>query len=166
LLVDRIMGFEQLATLKTQLAKQADDDRLAEPVKAGRAAATSTITAPTAKQSTPVGPVVRSIAKLQKRFPTAFPRNPAPKVPLKVGIYQDLLEQAQELGLSETALRDAIKTWCRGSRYWACLVEDAVRVDLGGRAAGRVSPAQASRARWLAAQRARTIGAAQVSTSQ
>src|SRR5260370_31720293 len=105
------MGFEQLAILKDQLAKQAEDNRLAKQVKSGSAAPT--------KKSTPVDPVVLSIAKLQKRFPKTFPRNPAPKVPLKVGIYKDLLEQAEELGLSATVLRDAIKTWCRGGRYWA-----------------------------------------------
>jgi ProP effector len=96
------MGFEQLAILKDQLAKQAKDNQIAKQVKAGSAATT--------KKSTAVDAVVLSIAKLHKRFTKTFPRNPAPKVPLKVGIYKDLLEQAEELGLSETALRDAIKT--------------------------------------------------------
>jgi ProP effector len=150
------MGFEQLAALKDQLAKQAKDNRLAKPVKAASAATT--------KKSKQVDPVVLSIAKLQKRFPKAFPRNPAPKVPLKVGIYRDLLEHAEELGLSETALRDAIKTWCRGSRYWASIVEDAMRVDLTGRDAGRVSPTDASRARELETKRQKTKSAVQVST--
>src|SRR5258708_7755794 len=102
------MGFEQLAALKDQLAKQAENNRLARQVKAGSAAIT--------RKSKPVDPVLLSIAKLQKRYPRTFPKSPAPKVPLKVGIYRDLLEHREELGLSEAALRDAIKTWCRGSR--------------------------------------------------
>jgi ProP effector len=152
------MGFEQLAALKDQLAKQAEDNRLARQVKAGSAAIT--------KKSKPVDPVLLSIAKLQKRYPRTFPKSPAPKVPLKVGIYRDLLQHREELGLSETALRDAIKTWCRGSRYWACVVENAVRVDLAGSGAGRVLPTEASRARWLEAKREKTKGAVQVSTRQ
>lgn len=71
------MGFEQLAALKDQLAKQAEESRLAKQVKAASAPATN--------QSTPVDPVVLSIARLQKRFPKAFPRNPAPKSAIEGG---------------------------------------------------------------------------------
>ena len=62
---------------------------------------------------------------------------------------------SQELALSEAELRDAIKTWCRGARYWACLKEGAVRVDLTGAEAGHVLPAEASRAKALETGRAR-----------
>jgi ProP effector len=140
------MGFEQLAALKDQLAKQAEPKPEAKTSRVRRATA--------ANKSKPVDPVVLVIAKIQKRFPHAFPRNPTPKVPLKVGIFEDLLKHAQELALSESELRDAIRTWCRGSRYWTCLVEGAVRVDLAGGEAGRVSPADASRALKLKADRA------------
>jgi ProP effector len=101
-----------------------------------------------------VDPVVKSIGRLQKRFPIAFPKNPAPKLPLKVGIFEDLVAHAKELSLSEAELRDAIKTWCRGSRYWKCLVEGAARVDLTGAAAGQVSAQEASGAQRLQAHRA------------
>src|SRR6266702_8832037 len=127
------MGFEQLAELKKQLA-------------AARAEA-----APAAK---PGDPVVKSIGKLQKRFPNVFPKNPAPKLPLKVGIFEDLVVHANELSLSEAELRDAIKTWCRGSRYWKCLVEGAARVDLTGSEAGRVTAQEAAGAQRLQAHRA------------
>jgi len=90
--------------------------------------------------------VVLTIGKLQKRFPKAFPKNPSPKVPLKIGIFEDLLAHAAELALSETELRAAIKIWCRGSRYWTSMVEGAVRVDLAGEEAGRVSPEDGVRA--------------------
>jgi ProP effector len=102
--------------------------------------------APVAVKSKPVDPVVLTIGKLQKRFPKAFPKNPSPKVPLKIGIFEDLLAHAAELGLSETELRAAIKIWCRGSRYWTSMVEGAVRVDLAGEEAGRVSPEDGVRA--------------------
>jgi ProP effector len=136
------MGFEQLAALKDQLAKQAERERVEKASRVRRAA-------PAANKSKPVDPVVLAIAKLQKRFPLAFPRKPAPKVPLKIGIFEDLVKHGQELGLSESELRDAISTWCRGTRYWTCLVEGAARVDLAGAAAGLVLPRDASRARRL-----------------
>ncbi|MEA3091109.1 MAG: ProP effector [Caballeronia sp.] len=102
--------------------------------------------APVAVRSKPVDPVVLTIGKLQKRFPKAFPKNPSPKVPLKIGIFEDLLAHATEMALSETELRAAIKIWCRGSRYWTAMVEGAIRVDLSGEEAGRVSPEDGVRA--------------------
>lgn len=139
------MGFEQLAALKDQLAKQAERERVAKASRVRQAAP--------AIKSKPVDPVVLAIAKLQKRFPLAFPRKPAPKVPLKIGIFEDLVKHAQELALSESELRDAIRTWCRGTRYWTCLVEGAARVDLAGAEAGHVLPRDASRALKLKSDR-------------
>ncbi|ABC35998.1 ProQ/FinO family protein [Burkholderia thailandensis] len=139
------MGFEQLASLRDQLARDAAQKRaVTKPQKRDAKPAT-------APSST--DPVVLTIAKLQKRFPQAFPRNPAPKVPLKVGILEDLVGRASELRLTEAELRDAMRTWCQGNRYWTCLVEDAVRVDLAGGEAGRVSAADAKRARMLKGRR-------------
>jgi len=102
--------------------------------------------APVAVRSKPVDPVVLTIGKLQKRFPKAFPKNPSPKVPLKIGIFEDLLAHATELALTETELRAAIKIWCRGSRYWTSMVEGAIRIDLAGEEGGRVSPEDGVRA--------------------
>ena len=164
------MGFEQLAELKEQLAKEQQAKRaqakpkhakpVAKPPRAPRPAdsrpagarpaadtrAAADRPAPVAVKSKPVDPVVLTIGKLQKRFPKAFPKNPSPKVPLKIGIFEDLLAQATELALSETELRAAIKIWCRGSRYWTSMVAGAVRVDLSGEQAGRVSPEDGVRA--------------------
>lgn len=100
-----------------------------------------------APKAEPVDPVVRVIGKLQKRFPAAFPKNPAPKVPLKIGILADLVSHAEELALNEAQIRDAVSTWCRGSRYWACLVDGAPRVDLDGAPAGSVTARDAAFAR-------------------
>ncbi|GJG97879.1 ProQ/FinO family protein [Cupriavidus pauculus] len=171
------MGFEQLAALKAKLAEQAKNEARAKapprgrpaPSKAGPATgkakpATSkpnqgarkpNPAAAKAAPATPVDPVVRNIGKLQKRFPAVFPKNPAPKVPLKVGIFDDLMTQATELGLNEAELRDAIRTWCRGARYWACLTEGAQRLDLNGQPAGEVTAADAARGRQLRAGRAK-----------
>ncbi|WP_121491308.1 ProQ/FinO family protein [Cupriavidus plantarum] len=123
-------------------AKGAEGGRGAKPAGAPRHAA---------KPATPVDPVVRTFGKLQKRFPLAFPKNPAPKVPLKVGIFEDVLAHATELGLTEAELRDAIRTWCRGARYWACLTEGAPRLDLAGQPAGAVTEADARRGKQLLA---------------
>ncbi|WP_309297523.1 ProQ/FinO family protein [Caballeronia novacaledonica] len=65
----------------------------------------------------------------------------------------DLLTHAADLRLSERELKDAIKIWCRGTRYWNCLVEGAPRVDLSGNPTGEVTPADAGRARQLQAGR-------------
>ncbi|WP_236702020.1 ProQ/FinO family protein [Cupriavidus basilensis] len=76
----------------------------------------------------------------KKRFPQPFSKNPAPKVPLKIGIFADLVQHAQELALIEAELREAIRTWCHGTRYWTCLAEGPSRVDGGlahDRPAGR-----------------------------
>ncbi len=99
------------------------------------------------EKAPPVDPVVRVIGKLQKRFPTAFPKNPAPKVPLKVGILADLIAQASDLQLTEAEIREAVSTWCRGNRYWACLTDGAARVDLTGAPAGVVTARDAAFAR-------------------
>lgn len=170
------MGFEQLAALKAQLTKEAklkkQQEQAAEKPAAkqgpkhaprpgpkpgaapsakgdrpARAARPSGNARPSEKSAPPVDPVVRVIGKLQKRFPAAFPKNPAPKVPLKVGILADLIAQASELQLSEAEVREAVSTWCRGSRYWACLTDGAARVDLTGASAGVVTARDAAFAR-------------------
>src|SRR5471032_2920551 len=129
------------------ISKQAsapDSKPVAKPPRHPRPAARPA--APVAVRSKPVDPVVLTIGKLQKRFPKAFPKNPSPKVPLKIGIFEDLLAHATELALTETELRAAIKIWCRGSRYWTSMVEGAIRVDLSGEEGGRVSPEDGVRA--------------------
>ncbi|MBR8298450.1 ProQ/FinO family protein [Burkholderia cenocepacia] len=163
------MGFEQLAELRAQLAAKAKQERNAKrpaaPTDAGakpksgdqpsRGAkpGAGAKTQHRAKPAAPVDPVIVAIGKLQRKFPRAFPKNPAPKVPLKVGIWDDLAREAQAVGLNEAELREAMSTWCRGNRYWSCLVEDAVRVDLQGNEAGRVTHDDAARARRLKARR-------------
>src|SRR5271156_900083 len=170
------MGFEQLAELKKQLAaaraeaapaakpvakpgakpaakpaRKPSPPRRAAPAHKPAAEARPAAEAKPVPDARPVDPVVKSIGRLQKRFPNVFPKNPAPKLPLKVGIFEDLVAHAKELSLSEAELRDAIKTWCRGSRYWKCLVEGAARVDLTGGEAGKVTAQEAAGAQRLQA---------------
>ncbi|MBB4865718.1 ProP effector [Pseudomonas nitritireducens] len=84
---------------------------------------------------------------MQKHFPLAFPVNPAPKVPLKEGILKDAEQHLEKLGLTSEQLKLGIAAWCRGSRYWACMVADAPRLDLNGQAVGAVNAAQALHAK-------------------
>lgn len=130
------MGFEQLAELRDRLRAEK------EPAKADGARRP--------KQSKPANPkphqqdpAVEAIRPLQKHFPLAFPKSPAPKVPLKEGILKDAEQHLELLGLTSEQLGLAISTWCRGARYWASMIEDAPRLDLSGQAAGSVTAAQA-----------------------
>lgn len=136
------MGFEQLASLRDELAQQAAAEKSKKRQLKEEGGAT-------AKKAVKVDPVVLIIGQLQKKFPLAFPKNPAPKVPLKIGIHKDIFEQSEQLGIDKNDLRAAIKTWCWGKRYWECLVEDAVRIDLDGNAAGQVTKVDADQAKKL-----------------
>lgn len=143
------MGFEQLAALKEQLAMQAKAAAptpapTPSPKKAPRRKA------PPPQRAEPVDPVIIAISRLQRRFPLAFPKNPAPKIPLKIGILQDIYLHSQELGLNEAEIKQAVKTWCESRRYWACMVDTAPRIDLLGTPVGTVTAQEAQRAKHLA----------------
>ncbi len=138
------MGFEKLATLKQQFA---DEAKAAQRQNTAKAAKT------TAPKTPAVDPVVLIIGKLQKLFPKTFPKNPAPKVPLKVGILKDLVAQSETIKIAEEDIKLALKTWCRGARYWAVTVEGAERIDLDGQSAGSVSATEANQAKMLASRR-------------
>ena len=49
--------------------------------------------------------------------------------------------------LTPAQLKEGIATWCRGSRYWASMTENAPRLDLNGQAAGVVTANQALHAK-------------------
>jgi ProP effector len=132
------MPFEQLAPLRDQLAKEAAAAKQSKNLPKKNAKPS--------KQATPVDPVILAIRLLQKQFPLAFPKKPASKAPLKIGIHQDLLDQADQLAIDQNILRAAIKTWCSGLRYWNCLIEDAIRVNLNGEPVGQVSKIEADQA--------------------
>lgn len=134
------MGFEQLAELrdrlraeKVQVKTESTKPRMRKP---------SLQTKPSEQD-----PAVEAIWRLQKHFPLAFPVNPAPKVPLKEGIFKDAEQHLELLGITSEQLKQGIATWCRGSRYWASMTENAPRLDLSGQAVGIVTAAQALHAK-------------------
>lgn len=139
------MGFEQLAELRDRLRAEKGQ------VKAESAKPPKRKSPPQAKPRE-MDPAVAAIWPLQKHFPLAFPVNPAPKVPLKEGIFKDAEQHLELLGLTREQLKLGISTWCRGTRYWASMVENAPRLDLNGQAAGTVTAAQALHAKQQAAR--------------
>ena len=134
------MGFEQLAELRDRLR--------AEKVQAKIETAKQPIRKPSEQaKASEQDPGVEAIWRLQKHFPLAFPVNPAPKVPLKEGILKDAEQHLELLGVSSEQLKQGMAIWCRGSRYWACMTENAPRLDLTGQAVGMVTAAQALHAK-------------------
>ncbi|MGU0692171.1 ProQ/FINO family protein [Pseudomonas aeruginosa] len=145
------MGFEQLAELRDRLRAQAEQ---AKPAKSAQSEAKAS-SGRTAKKREPVEPEVEAIWRLQRHFPLAFPKNPAPKVPLKQGILEDAQQHLESLGITAEQLKQAIATWCQGNRYWSCMVADAPRLDLQGQVAGKVTAEQALYAKRQASRRQR-----------
>ena len=133
------MGFEQLAKLKKQLAAEAPQKPSRSPKQSGSPK----------KPGPQVDPVLLAIGRLQKLFPRTFPKNPAPKRPLKIGIYADLVARKDEIALDEARLKEALSKWCRTRRYWASIIEGAPRVNLDGEPDGLVTASEAGQARGL-----------------
>ena len=130
------MGFEQLAELR---------DRLRAEKEPAKAVIQTDLKCKSSPQAKPLSqdPALEAIWPLQKHFPLAFPVNPSPKVPLKEGILKDAEQHLELLGISSEQLKQGIAIWCRGSRYWASMTENAPRLDLNGQAVGVVTAAQA-----------------------
>jgi ProP effector len=134
------MGFEQLAELRDRLR--------AEKVQVKPESTKQRVRKPSPQpKPQEKDPAVEAIWLLQKHFPLAFPVSPAPKVPLKEGILKDAEQHLELLGITSEQLKLGIATWCRGSRYWASMTENAPRLDLSGEAVGIVTAAQALHAK-------------------
>jgi len=140
------MGFEQLAELRDRLRSEKEQQAKADAPRPAKRKP-----APQAK-AREQDPAVEAIWPLQKHFPLAFPVNPAPKVPLKEGIFKDAEQHLELLGITVEQLKLGISTWCRGNRYWASMVEGAPRLDLNGQPAGVVTAGQALYAKQQAAR--------------
>jgi hypothetical protein len=82
-------------------------------------------------------------ATLAERFPACFRPQGQPRLPLKVGIDHDIINLAPDL--SETDVKQAIKSYVAAPDYYMVAIEGAVRVDLDGEPAGVVTHDQA---RW------------------
>lgn len=168
------MGLEQLAAIRELLLKQAPEEAASKKKPARPAANEAGSRKPSARPSgdaaaarkkparAPAGerreapavdPVLIAISRLQRQFPKAFPKKPAPKVPLKLGVLEDLVQHAKTLQLSADEIKQAVKTWCDGRRYWDCMVESAARVDLNGEPNGAVTANEAQHAKRMASRR-------------
>lgn len=134
------MSFEQLAELRDRL--RAEKEQVKADIKKPYKLMPSQQVSPREQD-----PAVEAIWRLQKHFPLAFPLNPAPKVPLKEGILKDAEQHLELLGISGEQLKQGLATWCRGSRYWASMTENAQRLDLIGQAVGTVTASQALHAK-------------------
>lgn len=78
---------------------------------------------------------------LVERFPRCFMPKGKRKLPLKVGIYQDVRSAAPDI--SARRLKDALHDYTTGRTYLRALVAGAHRVDLDGWPDGVVTTAEA-----------------------
>jgi ProP effector len=79
----------------------------------------------------------QTIAVLCERFPLAFMPSGAPKIPLKIGIREDIIAACPDLPPDQIAI--AMRDYCSGPRYLFSQVTDAVRVGLDGVVVGSVT---------------------------
>ena len=87
------------------------------------------------------------IAFLAERFPQCFSAEGEAR-PLKVGIFQDLVERVGgEMNLSKTQLRAALRLYTSSWRYLYGVKPGAVRVDLAGNPCGELEEQHVAHAR-------------------
>ncbi|GAB4071708.1 ProQ/FinO family protein [Ancylobacter sonchi] len=84
--------------------------------------------------------VVRDI--LAERFPRCFMPKGEPKLPLKIGIYNDIKAAAPDIGGRRLFL--ALRDYTTGGTYLAAMREGADRIGLDGWPDGKVSAEQAA----------------------
>jgi sRNA-binding protein len=77
-------------------------------------------------------------------FPKAFMPFDAPKIPLKVGIRQDIMTSHPQLAWK--AVNAALEDYCGGRSYLRAMIPGAVRIDLDGIPVDVVTIDQAARA--------------------
>jgi ProP effector len=98
--------------------------------------------------------LLQTIDLLADLFPQCFFVYERRRLPLKVGIFQDLLNTGCFAGL-EDDLKIALRRYTGNQQYQRKLKAGATRIDLNGEAAGTVSEDQAQGATKLIAWRAR-----------
>jgi ProP effector len=85
---------------------------------------------------------------LAARFPAAFDNTICIR-PLKTGIMSDIFQyadNAEEVGISKSKLREAVVIFTRRLDYLACLKAREMRIDLQGAVVGEVSEEEAEHA--------------------
>ncbi len=80
------------------------------------------------------------IERLQDKYPAAFPEKH--KVPLKLGIRQDVFNQAKEWNVSEKAAATALTLWCSDPDYYKAVAAGGLRYDLDGNPSDEVTEEQ------------------------
>ena len=87
------------------------------------------------------------VALLSEQFPLCFTLSGEAK-PLKVGIFQDLVERLKDNPLlSKTQLRQALRVYTSSWRYLDAVKEGVARIDLDGTAGDLIDAQQAEHAR-------------------
>lgn len=89
---------------------------------------------------------IKTIEWLIENFPAAFFKHPSAVKPLKIGIFDDIIEFYDRLDsppFSKKAIRDAIHYYSNSPAYLKCQKEDAARIDLFGNEIDIVSKDQA-----------------------
>lgn len=86
------------------------------------------------------------IAFLAERFPLCFSAEGEAR-PLKIGIFQDLVERVREANLSKTQLRAALRLYTSSWRYLYGVKVSAQRIDLDGNACGELEQQHVDHAR-------------------
>lgn len=80
------------------------------------------------------------IDQLQELCPTAFPKKPAPKIPLASNVHLGIKEV---LGCNHATARSIVFFWTQGHRYDRAMVANADTYDVYGNVVGKVSEGQA-----------------------
>lgn len=86
------------------------------------------------------------IAFLAECFPLCFSAE-GEACPLKIGIFQDLVERVEEENLSKTQLRAALRLYTSSWRYLYSVKVGAQRIDLDGKACGELEQQHVDHAR-------------------
>lgn len=86
------------------------------------------------------------LAFLAEHFPLCFSAEGEAR-PLKIGIFQDLVERVQEEYLSKTQLRAALRLYTSSWRYLYGVKVGAQRIDLDGNACGELEQQHVNHAR-------------------
>ena len=81
---------------------------------------------------------IEFIDRLQELYPAAFPKKPLEKVPLAIGITEQLISIKTELGVSKNIIQLAMYLWCSGGRYKEARKFGSPRYNLDGSQAGVV----------------------------
>jgi sRNA-binding protein len=79
---------------------------------------------------------------LVEKFPGCFAPGKAPKKPLKLGIFDDIRAALPDLAGSR--ISKALRSYTNGPTYLNSIVENAARIDLAGKPAGKVTADEAA----------------------